>query len=81
MNYCINFDAMEGKQMRAGNYMAPVGTGEKMKEAFQLVDGDGRVCFYGRSDEKGFEPLDGYGESFGCTGIRFLDEYHEWVAL
>ena len=42
---------------------------------FRLLDDDGGVYFYGYSsscdDEAAFEPLDYYGEAYGCTMIEY----------
>lgn len=44
---------------------------------FRLLDDDGEVYFYGYSsscdDEDAFEPLDCYGEAYGCTAIEYKD--------
>ena len=44
---------------------------------FRLLDDDGEVYFYGYSsscdDEAAFEPLDCYGEAYGCTMIEYKD--------
>lgn len=44
---------------------------------FRLLDDDGEVYFYGYSsscdDEAAFEPLDCYGEAYGCTAIEYKD--------
>ena len=42
---------------------------------FRLLDDDGEIYFYGYSstcdDEAAFEPLDYYGEAYGCTIIEY----------
>ena len=44
---------------------------------FRLLDDDGEIYFYGYSsscdDEAAFEPLDYYGEAYGCTMIEYKD--------
>ena len=44
---------------------------------FRLLDDDGEIYFYGYSsscdDEAAFEPLDCYGEAYGCTMIEYKD--------
>ena len=52
---------------------------------FRLLDDDGEIYFYGYSsscdDEAAFEPLDCYGEAYGCTAIEYKNpetgEYEE----
>ena len=42
---------------------------------FRLLDDDGEIYFYGYSstcdDEAAFEPLDYYGEAYGCTMMEY----------
>lgn len=42
---------------------------------FRLLDDDGEVYFYGYStscdNEEAFDPLDFYGEAYGCTEIQY----------
>ncbi len=70
---------------------AAIRTSEKIEadphgEAFQMYDDDGTLyfegIFCGNADTTGFEPLDDFGFSFGCTEIRYLSAKSlEWETL
>lgn len=52
---------------------------------FQLLDGDGGVCYEGISDDceslRAFGPLDDFGRGYaGCTEIRYLTA-NQWIPL
>ena len=44
---------------------------QAMTEKFRLLDDDGIVYFYGYATEQEFDPLDEYGECYGCTMIEY----------
>lgn len=52
---------------------------------FRLLDDDKIVYFIGFSDdctsEKAFDPLDMYGEAYGCTEIQYLNQEGQWETL
>ena len=52
---------------------------------FRLLDGDGNICYYGRSrtcdDDAAFAPLDWAKHDSGCTTVEYQDSYGDWVAL
>jgi hypothetical protein len=41
---------------------------------FQMFDDDGYLYFSGECSEEEFDPLDDYGEAFGCTEIKYFNE-------
>lgn len=46
----------------------------RYKFEFRLVDADGEVYFYGRTnDNSSFAPLDDWGDHFGATSIEYLN--------
>ena len=53
---------------------------------FRIRDDDDEIYFYGIflgddwKTEKGFEPLDEYGEAYGCVTIEYL-EGGKWEVL
>jgi hypothetical protein len=58
--------------------------------AFRLYDDDDNLCFSGKAAFKerheGFEPLDDFGESFGCTYIKLYEldkttKTYKWKVL
>ncbi len=60
--------------------------GLKLTEKFRLKDDDGEIYFYGKSSdsnsERAFEPLDDFGETFGCTSIEYYNkEAKTWEIL
>ena len=52
---------------------------EKYPYAFRLYYDDGELYFKGYSDnansERAFAPLDGIGQSYGCTEIKYSIQY------
>ncbi len=81
MTYVILFDVLEcttrttTTQEMANLYPHP----------FRLLDGDGQVYFYGRSqscdDDAAFAPLDWAKGDSGCTSVEYLDPWGEWIPL
>jgi len=54
---------------------------EKYKYKFRLYDGDGILYFEGISKvNQTFEPLDDFGEAYGCTEIRYLEK-NKYISL
>lgn len=80
-HWILIFDALSCRAVAA---TTPEMT-ETYPHAFRLLDGDGRICYYGRSrtcdDDAAFEPLDWAKDDSGCTGIEYLDSYDDWVPL
>lgn len=57
------------------------GITSKFKYTFRLLDGDKNIYFEGvatRNDS--FDPLDFFGNEFGCTDLQFL-ENEKFVSL
>lgn len=52
---------------------------------FRLLDGDGKVNYYGRSrtcdDDAAFSPLEWAKADSGCTTIEYMDSWGDWVPL
>lgn len=52
---------------------------------FRMCDYDGEVFYIGYSDDcthkNGFDPLDMYGEYYGCKDIQYLNEKGEYKRL
>lgn len=52
---------------------------------FRLLDGDGNICFYGRSttcdDQDAFAPLDWAKYDSGCTTVEYRDNWGDWLPL
>jgi hypothetical protein len=51
-----------------------------------MYDDDDILYFVGRlicpsGNHTGFEPLDDFGDSFGCTYIQYLNENDVWETL
>ncbi len=81
MSYIFIFDALDCCTRAAT-------TPELVKlypHPFRLLDGDGRICYYGRSkscdDEAAFAPLDFAKVDSGCTSVEYLDPFGEWTPL
>lgn len=54
---------------------------EKYKYKLRLYDGDGILYFEGISKvSQTFEPLDDFGEAYGCTEIRYLEK-NNYISL
>ena len=53
--------------------------------SFRPLDGDGRVCYYGRSktsdDDASCAPLDFAKTDSGCTSVEYLDAGGDWHPL
>jgi len=57
------------------------GNEEKCKFQFRLLDDDEEVYFLGLSgNSSSFEPLDYFGNGFGCTDIQYF-ENGKWESL
>lgn len=67
---------------------------EKLPDYFRLKDDDDEVYFYGKTDALtnslkdlksnvfGFEPLEDWGEAFGCTTIEYKNpKTEQWEVL
>lgn len=54
----------------------------RYKFEFRLLDDDGKVYFYGRTnDDSSFAPLDDWKTGYGVTSIEYLNKNHEWEEL
>ena len=81
MTYVILFDALECRTRTTTTSELL----ERYPHPFRLLDGDGTVCYYGRShscdDEAAFAPLDWAKADSGCTTVEYLDTYGDWIPL
>ena len=81
MSYIIVFDALDCRTRTATNSELL----ERFPHPFRLLDGDGNICYYGRSktsdDDAAFAPLDWAKDDSGCTTVEYQDSYGDWVAL
>ena len=79
--YIITYDFLEDEKWdkhvseETPEYIA------KCTKKFRLYDDDGELYFEGASsDSSNFDPLDYFGESYGCTDIKYY-ENGKWESL
>lgn len=81
MTYIIVFDALDCRTRTATTPELL----DQYPHPFRLLDGDGNVYYYGRSqtsdDEAAFAPLDWAKGDSGCTTVEYLDGYGDWTPL
>lgn len=54
----------------------------ELTEKFRLLDEEGIVMFEGYSSpDAGYEPLEEFGEKYGCVDIEYWSESEGWQSL